>query len=225
MPAALRYNWAAVPSFRTTTRSDTVLVGLREQFLVRTFPACAGDVCRHVWALNDCMSRRPRGSDHYTGSRMPDLENKFLARSRTPQIRLDRAGQLEVNSILLYQRSHACVWNCGFESVFDIRSRKRPGSMLSPCRGTRGAPHHEHNMAATSSVVRIVLSPTSQDFRFPLASRGGRARGELSQRCCFHRLAMPVYSWQSPPCNYPCPSAGSPSRCSLRGLCRHAPSR
>jgi hypothetical protein len=78
---------------------------------------------------------------------MTDLENKIIARSRTSKLLLDRMGQLEINSILFYERSHARVRYCGFESVFDVGGGKGPGSVLCPCRLALRTAHHEQQYA------------------------------------------------------------------------------
>ena len=112
----------------------------------------AGRVCRpgcaiRVCVINDRMSSRPYGFARRAGFRMADLENKIVARSRTSKFVLDRMGQLEINSVLFYQRSHACVRYCGFETVFDVGRRKGPGSMLCRCRPALGTAHHEQQYA------------------------------------------------------------------------------
>jgi hypothetical protein len=102
-----------------------------------------GRVCRPVCAINDRMSNRPYRFARYPRSRMADLKNKTIASSRTSKLLLDRTGQLEINSILFYERSHACVRYCGFETVFDVGGRKGPGSLLCSCRPALGTAHHK----------------------------------------------------------------------------------
>jgi hypothetical protein len=93
------------------------------------------------------MSSRPYGFAHCAGSRTTDLEKKIVARSRTSKLALDRMGQLEINSVLFYERSHACVRYCGFETVFDVGGRQGPGSVLCLCRPALGAARHEQQYA------------------------------------------------------------------------------
>jgi hypothetical protein len=100
-----------------------------------------------VRAINDRMSSRPYGFARYSGSRTGDLENEIVTRSRTSKLVLDRMGQLEINSVLFYERSHACVRYCGFETVFDLGGRKGPGSVLCLCRPALGTAYHEQQYA------------------------------------------------------------------------------
>src|SRR5579864_3089508 len=102
-----------------------------------------GRVCRPVRAINDRMSSRLYRFARYPGSRMADLENKTIASSGASKLLLDRTGQFEINPILFYERSHACVRYCGFETVFNVGCRKGPRSLLCLCRPALGTAYQK----------------------------------------------------------------------------------
>src|ERR1700719_3277246 len=108
----------------------------------------AGRVCRQMGVSTDRMSSRRVSSqlyrafiDGYGGSRTANLQNKTVAGSRASKLLLHRAGQLEINSVLFYQRSKAPVRHGGFKTVFDVGGRKGPESIWCPCRPSRGTAH------------------------------------------------------------------------------------
>src|SRR5437879_13091470 len=60
------------------------------------------------------------------GSRTSNLQNKIVAGSRASQLLLDRAGQLESHSVLLYHPSHATVPPGASKSGSRAGSQKTP---------------------------------------------------------------------------------------------------
>src|SRR5437762_13750920 len=65
-------------------------------------------------------------------ARMTNLTNKAIVRSRVSKFLLQTTSQVEINSVLFYQRSHTCVRHSGSETVFYIGDRKWFGSVLRP---------------------------------------------------------------------------------------------
>src|SRR6266481_2867691 len=110
----------------------------------------ADRVCRRACVSGDRMSRRRMSSRLYRvviygygGSGTSNLQNEIVVGSRASKLLLHGAGQLEINSVLFYQRSHARVRHGGLKTVFDIGGRKGPGSIWYPCCPSRGTPYHE----------------------------------------------------------------------------------
>src|SRR3979490_3481276 len=109
----------------------------------------AGRVRQSVRVSGDRMSSRRVSSRPYRvviygygNSRTTNLENKIVAGSRASKLLLHRAGQLEINSVLFYQGSHAGVRHGGFKTVFDVGGRNGPGSLWFQGEPARGTPHH-----------------------------------------------------------------------------------